>query len=193
MALSVTELKCGTVFKETGEPFLVLKYSHTKRGRGLATIRVKVKNLKTGAVSEKTFNSGMRLEEAEVTRKSAQFLYPVFSEESKGEKLIFMDPETFEQFEIPRNIAQDAFAFLLPGTGIPLIFFEGELIDLELPVHVELKVIYAEKGAKGDSVTNVLKPVTVETGLEVQAPLFIETGDVIKVDTRTGEYVARVV
>lgn len=186
MSISVTDLRSGVVFKENGEPYQVLKYSHIKMGRGNANIKIKARNLKTGAIIERNFNSGNRVEEAEIERKKWQYLYRT------AESAVFMDESTYEQMEINLEVLGDALKYLTEGSPAVIISYEETPIGTELPPHVSLKVTYAEKGARGDTVTNVLKPVKVETGLVVQVPLFIKQGDIIKVDTRTGEYVERV-
>ena len=187
MAISVTDLKNGKVYEENGQPLLVTKYSHTKMGRGMATIKVKVKNLKTGSITEKSYNSGARVDEADVVRRNMQYLYP--TGDGGG---VFMDMDTFEQSTVDASIVGDALHYLTEGSSAIMMLYEGQPISMELPKNVTLTVAFAEPGVKGNTATNALMKVELETGLEIMTPLFIKTGDTLKVDTRTGEYLERV-
>ena len=184
--LSVTELRNGTIYKDSGAPYTVLKYTHTKVGRGNATIRVKVRNLITGATLERAFTSGASVEEADVQKVKAQYLYRA------GERVYFMEMVGFEQIELPVDLIDEGVSYLKDGQEVFIFIFEGRAVSVELPITVQLKVTETEPGFKGDTATAALKPATVETGLKVDVPLFIRAGDTIKIDTRTGEYLERV-
>jgi len=181
--ISVTELRKGAVFKQDGDPLQVTQYLHKKLGRGKASIRIKAKNLRTGATLDKVFNSGAKVEGAEVIKKSAQFLY------QDGKQLHFKDLETGDKLSLPMS---DSGKFLSKDSQAKLLAFEGEPLSIELPSAVELKVKKTEPGVKGNSATNIYKPATLESGHTLQVPLFINEGDTIKVSTETGKYVSRV-
>jgi elongation factor P len=183
--ISVTELRKGTVFAEGGKPYLVVDYRHIKVGRGAANIKVKVKDLKSGSTLEKSFMSGASVEEAEVVRKKAQYLY------SDDKNLYFMDPQTFEQFGVSKTIAQDTAKFLKEGAETVLLMFQNEPIAIELPLKVDLKVVETPPGEKGDTKQGGSKEATLETGYSLQVPLFIKNGDILRINTETGEYVER--
>lgn len=184
--ISVTELRKGAVFAAEGKPYLVVDYNHIKVGRGAANIKVKVKDLKSGATLEKSFMSGASVEEAEVERKKAQYLY------SDAANLYFMDPQSFEQFPILRRGFGGQERFLKEGSEVMLLFFQNEPLSIELPLKVELKVIEAAPGEKGDTKQGGTKEATLETGYKLQVPLFIKVDDLIQVNTETGDYVGRV-
>ncbi len=184
--IDVNDLRKGVTFELDGQVWRVLEYSHHKPGRGNATIRVKARNLRTGATLEKTFISGNQVQEARLDFHNVQYLY------NDGEFYYFMDNETFEQWAIKAEVLGESAGFLKEGTECKLTFYKGEPLDVELPLTVDLKVVYAEVAVRGDTATNVLKKVRLETGVEVQVPQFVKEGDVIRVDTRTGEYVTRV-
>ncbi len=186
MAINVTDLRQGAVYQENGVPLQVKKYTHTKMGRGMATIKVKVKNLITGSLVEKTYSSGSKVAEAEVIRQKLQYLY------SDAQKSFFMDNASYEQFELPRTYIAEEVWYLTPGTEVSVIMFQGEPLGVELPLKVALRVTYAEPSIKGNTANTALMKVQLETGLEVMTPMFVKTGDLVKVDTRTGEYVERV-
>ena len=164
----------------------MLDYSHNKPGRGSATIRVKARNLLTGANIEKTFNSGNSVQDVRLEYHNVQFLY------SDGEFYNFMDNETFEQPAIKAEMLGDDALYLTEGMEVKLTFYNGEAIDIELPTSVDLEVTEADMAIRGDTATGVTKKVRVQTGLQVQVPNFVEVGDTIRVDTRTGDYVTRV-
>jgi elongation factor P len=184
--INVNDLRNGTTFQENGILWEVLEYSHTKMGRGTATIRVKVRNLKTGSLTEKTFISGAKVEEADLEKKEAQFLY------STDKTSSFMDKMTFEQFQVPNQVLGSALKFLQEGEDYSVLTFEKEVLKVEIPRTVELKVVDSPPGVRGDTVSNVYKSATLENGMILQVPLFIEQGDTIKVDTRSAEYIERV-
>lgn len=184
--IEVNELKKGVTFELDNQLFKVLDYHHNKTGRGNATIRIKARNLRSGATIEKTFNSGERVQDVRLEYHNVQFLY------SDGDLFHFMDTETFDQSTIPRAIIGDAAIFLKDGIEVKLTLFENEPLDVELPTTVDLLVTRAESAVKGDTATGVTKKVILETGADVSTPSFVEEGDTIRVDTRTGEYVTRV-
>ena len=183
--LNVTDLRNGTTFQMDGAPYLVLRYMHTKMGRGTANVRVEARNLKSGRIEEKTFMSNARVENAPTTKKKMQYLY------SDAENSVFMDPVTFEQVEIPLKIAQESVRFLKDGETADVMFWKDEALSVEVAPKVNLTVKDTGPGVKGNSATNIWKPATLENGIIVKVPLFIQGGDKIRMDTRTGEYVER--
>jgi elongation factor P len=183
--IDVNDLRKGVTFELDGQLWRVLEYSHHKPGRGNATIRIKARNLRTGATLEKTFISGSQVQEARLDFHNVQYLY------TDGGFYHFMDNETFDQPAIKSDILGDSAGFLKEGMECKLTFYNGEALDVELPLTVDLKVIYAEVAVRGDTATGVTKKVKVETGVEVQVPQFVKEGDTIRVDTRDGAYVTR--
>lgn len=183
--LNISDLKIGTKFLFNGAPYVVTYSEHSKQGRAGAVLRCKMKNLLTGGSMEHTFAGAEKVEEASLETKKAQFLY-------KDEtNFYFMDPITFEQFELNKNQVGDSTNFLKDGEEVELLYFDGDPINIQLPIKMNFRVTYTEPGFKGNTATNVLKPATIETGAEVKVPIFIKEGDVIVVDTRSGEYVER--
>lgn len=183
--ISVTDLKNGKTFLSDNDPYVVLKYSHIKMGRGNAIIRVTVRNLRSGAIAEKTFTSGSVVEPVITIKKRLQYLY------GDGKNAFFMDPQNYEQVEVDKKILGNQIAFLKEGQNVDILFWEDEPLGVDLPPKVTLAVDDTAPGVKGNSATNVYKPATLENGLQVKVPLFIKAGDKIRVDTRTGEYVER--
>ncbi|KKS16566.1 MAG: Elongation factor P [candidate division WWE3 bacterium GW2011_GWC1_41_7] len=179
-----TELKTGRIFKDNGQPFLVVRYEHIKSARGGANVKVKAKNLLTGAVLEKSYLSSARVEDADVMRKNAQYLY-------KDNGYVFMDPGTYEQITIPADVVGDNAKYLMEGENVIVMYFEGRPVSIDLPNSLIFEVTYTEPGFKGNTVSNVLKEATVNNGTTVKVPTFIKIGDKIKVDTRTGEYLSK--
>lgn len=184
--IDVNELRKGVTFDLDDQLFKVLDYHHNKPGRGQATIRIKARNLRTGATIEKTFGSGERIQDVRLDYHNVQFLY------SDGELYHFMDMDTFEQPAIQGTIIGEAAVFLKEGVQVKLTLYENEPLDVELPTNVDLLVVKAENAVRGDTATGVTKKVVLETGAEVHTPSFVEEGDVIRVDTRNGDYVTRV-
>jgi elongation factor P len=184
--IDVNDLRKGVTFELDGNLWRVLEYSHHKPGRGNATIKIKARNLRTGATLEKTFISGSQVQDARLDFHNVQYLY------TDGDNFYFMDQETFEQPGIPKDILGDSAGFLKEGMECKLTFYKGEPLDVELPLSVDLKVTYAEVAVRGDTATGVTKKVKTESGVEVQVPNFVKEGDTIRVDTRTGAYVTRV-
>lgn len=184
--IDVNELRSGVTFELEGDLYKVIEFSHHKPGRGKATIRTKVRNLRTGGVLEKSFISGDKVNDIRLDYQVVQFLY------KDGDFYYFMNTETYEQPALTQAALGDALNYITEGLEVKLTFFESEPLDVELPTAVELEVVEAEMAVKGDTATGANKSVTTSTGLKVQVPLFVETGDVIRVDTRTGQYVTRV-
>lgn len=180
--LSPTELKKGVVIELDGKPFRVVDYNQKVVGRGGSIVNVRIKNLIDGGVVARTFKGQERVESAEVNKQTVQYLY------NDGSNYFFMDPETFEQFELAASLVDESASYLKEGDNIILQSFNGTIINVELPKNVYLKVTYCEDVVKGDTTSSVLKDATVETGLVVKVPSFIKTGDIISVDTETGEY-----
>ncbi len=184
--ISTSEFKNGLTIKLEGQLFQIIEFQHVKPGKGGAFVKTKLRSLTTGNVLEKTFRAGEKVEDAFIEYKKLQFLY------SSGDDYHFMDQETFEQFGLNVQQLGDVVHYLKENITVTASFFEGKLIDLEPPIFVELKVVEAEPGLKGDTAKSGTKSVKLETGYIIQAPLFIEADDVLKIDTRTGEYAERV-
>ena len=182
---SPTDLKKGTVLQIDSQPYRVLDYNQKVMGRGGSIVNVKLKNLVTGAVIPKTYKGADKIERAEVTNKTVQYLY------SDGADFHFMDPTTFEQFQLASEDMGDAGDYLLEGSEVALQFFDDRVINVELPTSVLLKVTYTENAVKGDTTSSIQKDATLETGRVIKVPAFIKTGDVLKVDTRDGSYLER--
>ncbi len=185
MGLSITDLKKGTLFQVEGVPYRVVDYNQKVMGRGGSIVNVRIKSLLDGKVLEKTYKGNEQLDSADVSNQNVQYLY------GDGSTFYFMNDETFEQFEIPADLVGDGAGYLKEGDRIQLQFFEGTPINVELAKNVPLKVTYTENVVKGDTTSNVMKDATLETGITVKVPAFIKQGDVIKVDTRTGDYLER--
>ncbi len=184
--IDVNELRSGVTFELDGQIYKVIEYSHHKPGRGKATIRTKVRDLRSGTLLEKTFNSSDRVQDIRLNYRMAQFLY------REGNLFTFMDNETYEQPTLDASVLGDAVQYLTEGLEVKLTFNENEPLEIELPSAVDLKVTEAETSVKGDTATGATKIITTETGVKVQVPLFIEAGNTIRVDTRNGEYLTRV-
>ena len=184
--LSLNEIKSGVLIRIGSEPYLVIKADHHKMGRGGAVLKTKLKNLITGNVIEKTFQGNDKAEEAVTEDKSSQYLY------KDAVEAYFMDNESFEQFSLPLEQIGESINWLKDGTDVKVLYFDDKPVAVKLPVKVELKVISAPPGVKGNSAGNVSKMVTLETGAEVAAPMFINEGDVVRINTDTGEYAERV-
>ena len=184
--IDANSLRKGVIFEIGSDLFKVKDYHHNKTARGGATIRIKAFNLRTGANIEKTFNSSEKVKDIRLDYKKVQYLY-------KDDRFYyFMDNETFEQPTINAAMVGEAAGFLKEGLAVKLTFYGDEPLDIDLPTSVELEVVEAEIAVRGDTATGVTNKVICDTGLEVQSPNFIEVGDTIKVDTRTGDYLTRV-
>lgn len=185
MALSITDLKKGTLFQLDGVPYRVVEYNQKVMGRGGSIVNVRIKSLLDGKVLEKTYKGNEQLDSADVTNQNAQYLY------NDGTTFFFMNEDTFEQFEVSADLVGDGAGYLKEGDRVQLQFFDGRPINVELPKNVPLKVTYTESVVKGDTTSSVQKDAELETGITVKVPAFIKQGDVIKVDTRTGTYLER--
>lgn len=186
MALSITDLKKGTLFQWEGEPYRVVEYAQKVMGRGGSIVNVRIKSPIDGKVLEKTFKGNEQLDSADVTNQNVQYLY------NDGATFYFMNEDTFEQFEVTSDLVGDGAGYLKEGDGVTLQFFDGRPINVDLPKNVPLKVVYTEDVVKGDTTSSVLKDAEVETGIHVRVPAFVKQGDVISVDTATGAYRERV-
>lgn len=182
--ISVNELRAGTIYDDQGNLLLVMSFEHIKMGRGSATIKVKVKNLRTGSISEKSFINNQKVQDVQVFKKEMQYLY------QDDESVYFMNPQSFEQVAIPVKIIPEV-QFLKEGETYPIAFHGEEALSVQLPPKVELKVSETAPGVKGNSASNVFKDAIMENGMTVKVPLFIDVGDKIRVDTRTGQYTER--
>lgn len=184
--IDVNDLRKGVTFELGDGLFKVLDYSHNKPGRGNATIRTKIRNLRNGVTVEKTFQSGERVQDIRLDHHQAQYLY------HDGDLYFFMDTESYEQPALNKVLLGESADYLKDGMEVKLTFYNGEAIDVELPPAVELKVVESEVAVRGDTANNVNKLVTTESGLRVQVPQFVRVDDVIRVSTTTGEYLTRV-
>ncbi len=184
--ISTNDVKPGMALDLPEGLFSVTEYQHVKPGKGKAFVRMKLKNVRTGAVVDRTFRAGENVPQARIDRRDFTFLF----KDDLGFHV--MDSETYEQTAIPADFIGESADFLTDGMTVRLAMFEGTPVDIELPASVELEVTFAEPGVKGDRVSGATKPVTLSTGRVIQAPLFVEQGDVVKVDTRTGDYITRV-
>ncbi|MBN3032949.1 MAG: elongation factor P [Candidatus Saganbacteria bacterium] len=183
MSISITEVRAGTTVELGGKIFKCLEYNHIKWAQQ-ARVRAKFKDLRTGAIFERTFNVDEKVERAHIEYKPMQFLY------SDGEGFHFMDPESFEQITVPLKKMAEIAKFLKEGFVVNISFYGEEVLDLDLPASVELKVTETSPGFKGDTVSGG-KPATLETGAVVQVPFFVNVGDLLKIDTREGKYLGR--
>jgi elongation factor P len=184
--IDVNELRKGVTFTLDGELWKVIDYQHHKPGRGKAVIRTKLRNLRSGSTLDKNFTSGDRVQDIRLDHQTVQYLY------SDGDFYHFMDVESYEQFPLPNAVLEDAKPYLVENMEIELSSYDGERLDVELPITVDLQVIEAPPGFAGDTASGATKEVTLETDLRLQVPLFIEEGDVLRIDTRDARYVTRV-
>ena len=180
------DIKNGTVLRIDGNLWSVIEFQHVKPGKGGAFVRTKMKNVLSGKVVDKTFNAGIKVETANVDRRDFQYLY------MDGEDFVFMDTDTYDQVNVPAATVGDAKDYMLEGMNVMLASNDGTPLYIELPTSVVLEITYTEPGLQGDRSTGGTKPATLETGAEIQVPLFLEQGVRVKVDTRTGDYLGRV-
>lgn len=183
--LSASEFRKGLTFEMDGQIYTVVDFQHVKPGKGAAFVRTKIKNIITGTVVEKSFNPTDKFPKAHIERKEMQYLY------EDGGLYYFMDNETYEQIPLNKEQVEDAIMYLKPNDTVIIKFYKGEAFSVEAENFVELEVTHTEPGFKGDTATGATKPATLETGLVITVPLFINIGDKIRVDTRTGEYMER--
>ena len=186
MALSITDLKKGTLFQWEGQPFRVVDYNQKVMGRGGSIVNVRIKSLLDGKVLEKTFKGNEQLDSADVSNQTVQYLY------NDGAKFFFMNGDSFEQFEVPADLVGDGAGYIKEGDVVQLQFFDGQPINVELPKNVPLLVTYTEDAVKGDTSSSITKEATLETGITIKVPAFIKQNDLISVDTATGTYRERV-
>jgi elongation factor P len=184
--ISVNDFKTGVTIELEGQPYQVVEFQHVKPGKGAAFVRAKLKNLETGGSVERTFRGGERVPKAHLDRRGMQYLY------NDGEGYVFMDNENYEQLTITKEQIGDGIKWLLENMEIQVLLFQNRIIGLELPNFVEMEVIDTEPGVKGDTATGATKNATLETGTVIQVPLFVNTGDRVRVDTRTSQYMERV-
>ncbi|MCA9512955.1 MAG: elongation factor P [Myxococcota bacterium] len=184
--VDTSQFRNGLKLELDGQPFVITYFQHVKPGKGGAFVRTKVKNLINGKVLERTFRSGEKAEEANVEERTMQYLY------RDGENLVFMDTQTYDQMPIPEAGVGDHVLLLKENTEVDVLLWNGKPVNIELPQFVELLVTKSDPGLKGDTSSGATKPATLETGAEIQVPLFIKEGDVLRIDTRTGAYTERV-
>ena len=183
---TTNDLKNGIVLNIDGQLWTVVEFQHVKPGKGGAFVRTKLKNVLTGKVVDRTFNAGLKVETATVDKREMQYLY------KDGEEWVFMDTQSYEQLQVPSAVVGEMSKYLLENQNATVATHEGVPIYIELPASVELMITYTEPGLQGDRSSAGTKPATVETGAEIQVPLFINTGDKLKVDSRDGSYLGRV-
>ncbi|MGA1594029.1 MAG: elongation factor P [Ilumatobacteraceae bacterium] len=185
-AITTNDLKTGITLELDNGLFQVIEFQHVKPGKGGAFVRTKLRNVRTGNVFDKTFNAGIRVEQAIINREEMQFLY------RDGDDYVFMNNESYEQMNVAPAALGEAADFIIEGMTAQVAFFSGEIISVEIPASVELAIAETEPGVQGDRVSGARKPATLETGKVIQVPLFVEIGDRVKVDTRSAEYITRV-
>ncbi len=184
--LSISDIKIGTAITHNGQPYIVIYAQHAKQGRGGANLKTKLKNLITGANLEITYSGSDKAQEADLERAKANFLY------KEGDSYYFMDNESYEQFDLPKETIGDPVDFLKEGVTVDVLIFEGRPVSVKLPTKVELQVSETPPGVKGDTAGAAMKTAVLETGKEIRVPLFINQGELIRVNTETEEYVERV-
>ena len=183
--ITAGDFRNGVTFEMDGQVVSIIEFQHVKPGKGAAFVRTKIRNVITGAVVEKTFNPNDKYPTAFIERKDMEYLY------SDGDLYYFMDNETYEQLPINASVLGDNFKFVKENMVCKIMSYKGNVFGVEPPTFVELEVTQTEPGVKGDTATNVTKPATLETGAEIKVPIFINEGDKIQIDTRTGEYMSR--
>ncbi|MDQ7031688.1 MAG: elongation factor P [Desulfonauticus sp.] len=183
--LSTTDFRRGLKIEIDGTPYEILEFLHVKPGKGGAFVRTKLKNLLNGSIIDETFRAGEKFEKPDLETRVYQYLY------KEQDNLIFMDMTTYEQIQVSQDVFGNKGNFLKEGEEVKVLVYKNNPLDLDLPASVVLKVVETEPGIKGDTVSGATKPATLETGLVVQVPLFIAEGDLVKVDTRSGEYIGR--
>ncbi len=184
--METSELKKGVKLIHNGQPYVVVEFQHVKPGKGGAFVRTKLRNVQTGNVFDRTFNAGIKVEQAIINRDDMQFLY------RDGDDYVFMNNQSYEQMNVAPATLGEVADYLIEGMTAQVAFFDGEIIGVEIPASVELTITDTEPGVQGDRKTGGTKPATLETGKVVNVPLFIEQGEKIRVDTRSGEYMTRV-
>lgn len=185
MAISTADFRTGLTIETDGGVFQLIEFQHVKPGKGGAFVRTRLRNLRTGAVIDKTFRAGERMEQAAIERRPMQFLYRA------GDDYVFMDTETFDQITLAAEVVGEGVKYLKSDTGVLVMHFGDEILGVELPNTIELAVSQTDPGLRGDTATGGSKPATLETGAVVNVPLFVNEGDVLRIDTRTGKYLER--
>jgi elongation factor P len=183
--ISTKDFRTGLKIEIDGKPFEIVEFQHFKPGKGGAMVRTKLRQMMTGQVLDKTFRSGEKVDKPDMTVTEMQYIF------KDGDNFVFMDLETYEQMHVPGDNVGKEGGFIKEGDTVKVLLYNGELIGVDLPANVSLAVAQTDPGIQGDRVSNATKPATMETGLKVNVPLFINEGDVIKVDTRSGEYLGR--
>ncbi|MGI6604292.1 MAG: elongation factor P [Firmicutes bacterium] len=183
--ISTNDFRTGLTIELDGEVYQVVDFQHVKPGKGAAFVRTKLKNVKSGATTERTFRAGEKVETARIDRREMQYLY------ASGDSHTFMDTETYEQLTLSADQLGDNLRFLKENMMISVMLYEGSVLGIDLPNFVDLRIVETAPGIRGDTVSGATKPAVLETGATVQVPLFIEEGDIIRIDTRTGEYLTR--
>ena len=183
--ITAGDFRKGMIFEMDGKPMLVVDFQHVKPGKGAAFVRTKYKNVISGAVREEAFNPTAKFEQVAVERKDAEYSY------NDGDLYYFMDPETYDMTPLNADVLGDAFRFMKENTPCKLVSYKGSVFTVEVPNFMDLEVTETEPGVRGDTATNVTKSATLETGAVVQVPIFINEGEKIQIDTRTGEYIGR--
>ena len=183
--ITAGDFRKGMIFEMDGKPMVVVDFQHVKPGKGAAFVRTKYKNVISGTIRAESFNPTAKFEQGAVERKNAEYSY------NDGDLYYFMDPETFDMTPLNADVLGDAFQFIKENTMCTLVSYKGNVFAVEAPNFVELTVTETEPGVKGDTATNTLKPATLETGVEIRVPLFIEEGELVQVDTRDGSYIQR--
>ena len=184
--VSTNQFRNGMHIELDGQTWRIVEFQHVKPGKGGAFVRTRLKSLGSGSVVDKTFRAGEKFNRIRTETKNMQYLYDA------GDEVVFMDVDTYDQISLPHADLEDELPFMQPSSGVQVLFVDGAPSGVDLPASVVLEVTDTEPGVKGDTVSNVTKPATLETGAVVQVPLFLSEGDVVKVDTRTGEYLGRV-
>jgi elongation factor P len=182
---STTDFRNGLKIEFGGEPYVIVYFQHVKPGKGGAFVRTKLKNLKTGAVLENTFRSGDKVNKPDLDERGMQFMYMLEN------AYHFMDTKTYEQIYLDQEHMGDAANYMIENLPVKILFYRGEPIGIDLPIFIDLQIVETEPGLKGDTVSGATKPAALESGAVVQVPLFLDVGDRIKVDTRTGTYIER--
>jgi elongation factor P len=186
MSISTNDLKNGMTLDLEGGLFQVVEFQHVKPGKGGAFVRTKLRNVRLGTTVEKTFRADEKVEQAVIDKREMQYLYP------ESNEYVFMDTQSYDQLHVPVKSLGDAAGYLLEGNTAVLQMYKDEIVGVDLPAAVEMEITYTEPGLQGDRSSAGRKPATVQTGITVQVPLFVNTGDRIKVDTRSGDYITRV-
>ncbi len=183
---TTADFRNGFTFMENGDLYSIIEFQHVKPGKGGAFVRTKLRNVKTKQVIERTYRAGERVEEVRLERRPYEYLY--FDQHF----YVFMDTETYEQIQLDKDLIGDSARFLVENTVCDILFHGDAPLEVEMPTHMNLEVVKTEPGFRGNTATNVMKPAKLSSGAEIQVPLFIEAGNIIRVDTRTGEYIERV-